>query len=94
MSETNQNYHAIIPLFILHSKVLPPTAKILYCEITSLLNREGYCTTSNHILGLNLNISESMVSRYISLLKDLNYIDDVAFDGRTRIIKISSKAGE
>ena len=47
MDESKPNYYSIIPAEIRYDPDLPPNAKLLYSEITSLCNKEGYCYASN-----------------------------------------------
>lgn len=41
--EYKTGYYAIIPATIRHNKDLKPAEKLLYGEITSLANKNGFC---------------------------------------------------
>ena len=40
-------YWAVLPAGVRYDETLPASAKLLYAEISSLTNQEGYCYASN-----------------------------------------------
>ena len=68
------NYYAIIPADVRYDKELKDKAKLLYGEIVSLSNKEGYCYASNKYFAELYGISVTTVSLLIKDLIDKNYI--------------------
>lgn len=67
---------------------LSPLEKLLWSEVHSLYDRErGGCYASNTYLYQFLGIKERHLQEMMSHLKELGLIEQVSFDGRTRIIK-------
>lgn len=71
----NPNYYAIIPANVRYDKRLKPNAKLLYGEITSLTNKEGYCWADNAYFAELFEVSSETISRWISQLANYGYID-------------------
>jgi len=85
------NYYSIIPANVRYDKRLKANEKLLYGEITSLANAKGYCYASNGYFAELYDASTETISRWISNLKKLGYID-FEIDkkkGNTRKIYIS-----
>ncbi|EMO53880.1 helix-turn-helix domain-containing protein [Leptospira noguchii] len=61
-------------------------AKITLLDIGARAERGG-CYASNEYLGNLLGMATTTVAKYISRLRKLGYIEQVSFDGRTRIIR-------
>ena len=74
------NYYAIIPATVRYDNRLKPAEKLLYCEITALANKSGYCFAKNKYFAELYNVTIVTISRWISHLKELKYI-------KTEIIK-------
>ncbi|BDD07459.1 helix-turn-helix domain-containing protein [Aureibacter tunicatorum] len=72
---TKPNYYAIIPAQVRYDNNISDKAKLLYGEITSLSNKEGYCYASNKYFANLYDCSESTISRLISQLHKSNHID-------------------
>ncbi len=68
------NYYAIIPANVRYSN-LKPNAKLLYGEITALSNKLGYCFASNKYFADLYSVSKNTVSRWLSDLKKLGFIN-------------------
>lgn len=75
-----------IPKEIWLSNDLSLLEKSLLTEIHSLDNNEG-CFASNEYFAKFIGFSTNKISVAISKLKKLNYIEQVSFDGRKRILK-------
>lgn len=74
MEEQQKAYYAIIPAEVRYDEDLPPNAKLLYGEITSLCNEKGYCWASNQYFADLYKVSKITVSRWISTLNKKGYI--------------------
>lgn len=75
MNEENKsNYYAIIPATVRYSKELKANEKLLYGEITSLSNKNGYCYAQNRYFANLYNVSIETVSRWLSHLQKLGFI--------------------
>lgn len=70
----NPNYYAIIPANVRYDAELPPMAKLLYGEIASLSNQEGFCWASNTYFARLYNVTTRSVSGLIGQLEDRGYI--------------------
>ena len=66
---------------------LTPLDMIIFSEIRSLARNEKGCTAGNKYLASFCKCSESKVSKSISKLIKLGYIEKVSFDGRTRVLR-------
>jgi uncharacterized phage protein (TIGR02220 family) len=69
------SYYAIIPAQIRYDSELTPNAKLLYGEITSLCNQQGYCWASNNYFAELYKVSKTSISKWINSLKHKNYIE-------------------
>lgn len=75
MSEENKpGYYAVIPAHIRYCKELKFAERLLYGEITALLNKEGYCFASNRYFSELYDVIPSTVSRWVSHLEKLGFI--------------------
>lgn len=75
MNDENKiNYYAIIPATVRYSKKLKANEKLLYAEITSLSNKNGYCYAQNRYFANLYNVSIETVSRWLSHLQKLGFI--------------------
>tara|TARA_R100001163_G_C5066916_1_gene205631 strand:+ start:2096 stop:2746 length:651 start_codon:yes stop_codon:yes gene_type:complete len=76
-----------IPKNIYLNKNLSWSEKILLVEIESLDNEDG-CFASNDYFADFLGVTKTTVSISISKLKKLNFVKQVSFDGRKRVLKV------
>lgn len=74
ISELKKSYYAIIPAEVRYDEELPPNAKLLYGEITSLCNEKGYCWATNQYFADLYHCSISAVKKWISALVKKGYI--------------------
>ncbi len=88
MKATDRNFQGIwIPKLIYLNTEVNWYAKILFLEIHSFTENGKECYMSNKYISSFLKISERQVSRYISELKALGWIEEVSFDGRKRYLR-------
>lgn len=73
--EIQANYYAIIPAGVRYNKKLKFAERLMYGEITALSNSKGYCFAKNKYFADLYNVSMSTISRWISHLSELRYID-------------------
>jgi hypothetical protein len=74
--EEKPNYFAIIPATVRYDNTLRDKAKLLYGEITSLSNKDGYCYASNKYFADLYDVSTTTISTLISELVDKGYIEN------------------
>src|SRR5690606_16383295 len=87
MEPTERNFQGIrIPRSIYLNTEVNWCAKILFMEIHSFTENGRECFMSNRHMASFLHISERQVSRYISALKGLGWIEETAFNGRRRFL--------
>jgi DNA-binding transcriptional regulator GbsR (MarR family) len=82
-----------IPRDIYLNRDLSWTDKILLIEIESLDNERG-CFASNDYFAKFLGVTNTTISQSISKLKKLGFVEQVSFDGRTRVLKADFKVCE
>lgn len=76
MNEENRpNYYAIIPADVRYDTNLNDKAKLLYGEISSLCNNEGFCWASNSYFANLYSVSVRTIIRLINELKNKGYIN-------------------
>lgn len=80
-----------IPKEIWLNEDLTASEKMLFAEIDSLDGEEG-CYATNEYLATFCGISESLVSKAISKLKKMGYIEQVNFNGRNRVLRVVKSA--
>lgn len=91
MDEKRPGYYAVIPAEVRYDRNLTPNARLLYAEITALLNDEGYCFASNAHFAELYEVKERTVSGWISELRKRGYITvfvDRDTDGKVTCRKI------
>ena len=79
--ESKPGYWAVIPAQVRYDANIPPSAKLLYAEISSLTDVRGYCYASNAYFESLYNLSERTISRLIRTLADAGYINIADADG-------------
>jgi len=73
-------YYAVIPANVRYDKELSAQSKLIYAEISSLVNAKGYCWATNQYIAEMYGLTKESISRCISQLEKNGYIS-------TQIIK-------
>jgi len=68
------NFYSVIPATIRYDKELTPNAKLLFAEITALLQINGVCYASNKYFSELYGKNKVTISRWIKELKERGYI--------------------
>lgn len=74
-------YWAVLPAQIRYDPAIPPNAKLLYAEISSLTDARGYCYAANAYFERLYELSERTISRLIQALAKAGYIRVEDSDG-------------
>ncbi|WP_128518923.1 helix-turn-helix domain-containing protein [Lacticaseibacillus paracasei] len=82
-------YYAIIPADVRYHEKLSDGAKLLYCEITALSNKNGYCWASNDYFSRLYSVSISTIKRRLQALEELGFIKRIVKykEGTTEVEK-------
>ena len=81
-------YIAIIPAVVRYDKDLKPNEKLLYGEISALMDAKGYCWATNKYFAELFDVATETVSRWIGHLIEKEYAKSqivYAEDGKTII---------
>ena len=84
--EEKRSYYAVIPANVRYDKSLPPSAKLIYGEITALCNQSGLCWAENSYFAGLYEVSDRTIQTWINALVNNGYVyrNFVATeDGRT-----------
>lgn len=73
--EEKPNYFAIIPANVRYDKELKANEKLLFSEITSLMNKNGYCYASNKYFASLYEVSIQSVSEWVNHLVKKGYLE-------------------
>lgn len=68
------NYYGILPANVRYDKRLKPMEKILYSEITALVNTQGFCFASNSYFGKLYEVDKKTVGVWINNLIKYGYL--------------------
>lgn len=97
-NENNPTYFAIIPGNVRYDNRLRPNEKLLFGEITALLDTNGSCWATNHYFADLYGKSHVSISTWISNLTKYGYITceiNKIIDGLSyREIRITMKNSE
>jgi len=92
MDSTEADYYVIIQANVRYSTELKSIEKLIFGEITCLCHQKGYCWANNYYFAKLYKISKRSVSRYISHLKELNFITAVVErDANKKVVKRTIK---
>ena len=68
-------YFAVLPANVRYDKRLKPIERLLYAEITSLCNKDGYCWATSGYFAELYGITREHISRCISHLTMCDYVE-------------------
>lgn len=68
------SYFAVIPASVRYDERLKPSEKILYAEITALINIKGYCYATNQYFSKLYGVHKNSISIWINNLIKYGYI--------------------
>lgn len=92
MENNNRTFTGIwIPKDIYLNKDVKWISKILFLEIHSFTANNKPCFMSNSHISNFLGVSTRQVSRIISELKNIGWIEETSFDGRKRYLESKMK---
>lgn len=74
MENDKPGYWAVIPAGVRYDPELPPSAKLLYAEISSLTDAAGYCFASNAYFERLYDLSERTIIRLLRILERRGWI--------------------
>lgn len=95
MDITNKiSYWAVIPANVRYDKKLRNGAKLLFGEISSLANKEGYCWATNAYFSELYGYKNRMIQYWMRQLEKGNYITITNGKGKSRKIFITSAMTE
>ena len=69
------NYYGVLPANVRYDKRLRPAARLLYCEITALAGKTGYCTAGNSYFAALYDVSKKTVESWLHQLSEEKYIE-------------------
>lgn len=67
-------YFSVLPSNVRYDDSLCPNEKLLFSEISSLCNKNGYCFANNEYFAKLYKVHKNTVSKWISHLKEKKYI--------------------
>ena len=79
-------YWAVIPAGVRYDEQIPPNAKLLYAEISSLTQADGYCWSTNEYFQKVFGFSDRSIRRLLAILADAKYIRIEDGSGKKRKI--------
>jgi len=74
MDQAKPSYWAVLPAAVRYDPELPPMARLIYAEISSLTESRGYCYASNDYFRQLYRMSERTLQRHLKALEDRGYI--------------------
>jgi hypothetical protein len=74
-------FWAVLPAAVRYDSALPPNAKLLYAEISSLTDQRGYCYASNEYFMKLFSLSERTIQGLLKALRCGGYIRIADGDG-------------
>ena len=79
-------YWAVIPAGVRYNEQIPPNAKLLYAEISSLTQEDGYCWATNEYFRKVFGFSERTIQNLLNSLTAAGYIRIENGDSKKRKI--------
>lgn len=72
--QVKPGFWAVLPAAVRYDEVIPPNAKLLYAEISSLTDTAGYCWAEDEYFAGVFGFSERSVKRLLETLEAAGYI--------------------
>lgn len=72
--QSKPGYYAVIPADVRYDEQIPANAKLLYGEISALINAEGFCYAGNEYFSQVFGLSERTVRSLIGALQKAGYV--------------------
>lgn len=72
--ENKRSYYAIIPADVRYDGRLSATSKIIFGELTTVCNQEGYCWVDKNKLAKKFGLVVETITRRLKELEDCGYI--------------------
>ena len=69
LSTEKPGFWAVIPAAVRYDPTLPPSAKLLYAEISALTDKRGFCWASNEYFEQLYGLSERTIARLLRALE-------------------------
>lgn len=95
MKEEKPNYYAVIPAKVRYDEKIKDKAKLLYGEITSLCDENGYCYATNKYFANLYKVKPETISRLINSLVEAKYLSseiDYKTGAKNRCLKIENSS--
>ena len=70
----NPSYYSILTADIRYNQNITDSEKILFCELTALTNKNGYCHASNRYFAELYNVSTRTIQNRLKKLKDHGFL--------------------
>ena len=88
MEKIVANYYGVLPSFVRYDNKLSPVEKLLYCEITAVMNRHRYCMDDVAYFAEKLKVDESCIFAGLKNLQDNGHIKVKVVDKESKEIAI------
>lgn len=72
--EVETNYYSVVPAEIKYNSELTEKAKLIYGEISSLSNKEGYCFATNGYFSKLYECTNRTIQNAVSKLQEKGFI--------------------
>jgi hypothetical protein len=85
--ERKPGFWAVVPATVRYDRELPVNAKLLYGELSALVQAEGYCWAGNEYFARLYDLSADRVGRLLTLLDQRGYIRrEVVRDAKSNVV--------
>jgi hypothetical protein len=70
----SRGYYSVVPASVRYDNHISERAKLIYAEITALLNDNGFCEDTNGYFAALFKVHKNTISRSISMLAKRGHI--------------------